>query len=130
MGVSPHVPAKRELKGKAELATAVRRSITSFTTCPCKEGTESHDNSLQIDHLSPHVPAKRELKDSYAWLSGRPRSVSPHVPAKRELKVKSLRFPWPLSLESESHSSNSFTTCPCKEGTERQLDLPYSRWNL
>ena len=39
LSVSPHVPAKRELK--ADLRTFSHSSLGCFTTCPCKEGTES-----------------------------------------------------------------------------------------
>ena len=38
-----------------------------FTTCPCKEGTESFSTDcpvVGIGNVSPHVPAKRELKGS------------------------------------------------------------------
>jgi hypothetical protein len=61
----------------------------SFTTCPCKEGTEraiADATTSQSTAVSPHVPAKRELKD---W-RGNP--------------------VWKQFLR--------FTTCPCKEGTE------------
>ena len=69
MVVSPHVPAKRELKEKSNMA------------------------EHKIVVVSPHVPAKRELKDMISRSTILKFPVSPHVPAKRELKeILSLLF--------------------------------------
>jgi hypothetical protein len=127
LGVSPHVPAKRELKVCPRQQSIERRLATcGFTTCPCKEGTESgrtppgrHQTSSPCGFTTCPCKEGTESDQFLVWDQLPTRIIGSFTTCPCKEGTERTGYPIQYTLAQTHRHCLSFTTCPCKEGTER-----------